>query len=170
MSPDSLSAAARRSLATRSATWHLGGLLPGSLVEGHEPHQRRPTRYFGWLIWRQRAALVSVSGAPPTPRRAGPVSSGSSARAPVIFSQACLPPHGRHGRIRGRRAARRGRRAIPSAFLIVGATRRSAAAGQLTCHFSGGVCTRNLSLPLSHSDGWLGYFGDKRVLHTPSDF
>jgi hypothetical protein len=59
--------------------------------------------------------LVSVSGAPPTPRRAGSAFSGSTARSLAIFSQACHPHHGCRERIRGKRAARRGRRAIPSA-------------------------------------------------------
>jgi len=59
--------------------------------------------------------LVSVSDAPPTPRRAGSAFSGSTARSLAIFSQACHPHHGCRERIRGKRAARRGRRAIPSA-------------------------------------------------------
>jgi hypothetical protein len=42
-------------------------------------------------------------------------SSGSTARSPAIFSQDYRPHHGHHGRIRGKRAARRGRRAMPSA-------------------------------------------------------
>src|SRR4029434_6581931 len=60
-----------------------------------------------------RPRLVSVSGAPLTPHRAELASSGSTARSPAIFSQD--PHHGHRGRIRGKRAARRGRRAIPSA-------------------------------------------------------
>src|SRR5438445_11999135 len=102
--------------------------------------------------------LFSVSGAPPTPRHAGPVSSASTARSPVIFSQACLPHHGRRGQIRGRRAARRGRRAIQSALLIVGVTRPSTAGGAGSfVIFRGGGCTPNLSLLLSHSRAWLDY-------------
>ena len=61
------------------------------------------------------ASTFSVSGAPPTPHLARPTSSGSTVRPLVIFSLVCLPHHGRRGRIRGRRAASRGRQAIPSA-------------------------------------------------------
>src|SRR4029450_13153981 len=59
--------------------------------------------------------LVSVSGSPPTQRCAGPAPSGSNARSSAIFSEDLLPHHGRRGRIRGRRAVRRGTRAFPSA-------------------------------------------------------
>src|SRR4030095_11993049 len=62
--------------------------------------------------------LVSVSGAPPTPRPAGPASSVSAAPSVAISSQTCRPHQGCGGRIRGRRAARRGTRAIPSACLL----------------------------------------------------
>src|SRR5262245_59703164 len=64
------------------------------------------------------AVLVSVSGAPPTPRRAGPEFSGSTARSAATFLLPCHPHRERRGRIRDRRAVRQGRRATPSSRLI----------------------------------------------------
>ena len=83
--------------------------------------QRPPFERGSGSVWFGASGplLVSVSGAPPTPRHAGSASSWSTARAPAIFSRACHPHHGRRGRIRGRRAVRQGRRATQSAWLIV---------------------------------------------------
>jgi hypothetical protein len=70
------------------------GKAGGSLAElDHAPARRRLGKVS--LIWDSGPLLVSVSGAPPTQLRAGPVSSGSIARSPLIVSQACLPHHGR---------------------------------------------------------------------------
>src|SRR5262249_47198573 len=59
------------------------GIAGGSLAEGHERHQSSPTRYRVGL----GPLVVSVSGAPPTPRRAAPAPSGSNARSSAIFSE-----------------------------------------------------------------------------------
>jgi hypothetical protein len=84
-------------------------LRESSSLSRRGPAERRGGTVDQFDFGPSEPLLISASGSLPTPRRARPASSGSTARAPVIFSLACLPHHGRRGRIRGRRAARRGR-------------------------------------------------------------
>jgi hypothetical protein len=94
------------------------GMAGGSLAERRDADQHRPTRVANQFDFGASGPLlVSVSGAPPTPRCARLVSSGSTARPPAIFSQTLQELsrrnpdlEGRFQRIDERRPPRRARR------------------------------------------------------------